>query len=242
MHLFAKQINRPVTQTNISHGSGCVRRRVPEEKGGVGRRRKDGGKSVYSSLPQPAISILLKHAIPRRKCSLVQAHPSAPQQANAEPGNRGSYEQGPWCDGFQYIICLHIRFGRGEPGRKRPGSRRLTSLTTFIRMGGKTVPQHNSQKAGWENTRRELSALRIRDTAEGTYTQTHTHFRRAVTNAYTAAAPHYFHRCGGGYVWIPVMVILYVIWKWYNAGFNEVRFLATGNRLTSNHGWETSRL
>lgn len=203
MHLFAKQINRPVTQTNISHRSACVRRRIPEEKGRVGRRRKDGGKSVYSFLPQPTISILLKHAIPRRKCSLVQAHPSAPQQANAEPGNRGSYEQGPWCDGFQYIICLHIRFGRGKPERKHPGSRRLTSLTTFIRMGGKTVPQHNLQKAAWENTHRELSALWNRDTQKE-----HTHtLSQSGDKCIHCSSTTLFSQVGGC-AWMPVMVIL----------------------------------
>lgn len=105
MHLFAKQINRRITQTNISHRTASVNRPFPEEKGG---KRRKTEKVCLLLLPQPAISILLKHAIPQRKYNLFQAHTQPPPPrhpppplpppphtetvGNAEPGNLGSYE------------------------------------------------------------------------------------------------------------------------------------------------------
>lgn len=95
MHLFAKQINRGITQTNISHRTASVKRPIPEEKAcvclwwwvvvGGGRQ----GKSVYSFCN---IHTAETHNSPKN----IQPRPNPPLSTtvgDVAPGIPGSYEQ-----------------------------------------------------------------------------------------------------------------------------------------------------
>lgn len=79
MHLFAKQINRRITQTNISHRTVSVKRPIPEEM----------------FIPS-ATACNIHTAETRNSPKKIQPRPSPPLSTtvgNVEPGNPGSYEQ-----------------------------------------------------------------------------------------------------------------------------------------------------
>lgn len=94
MHLFAKKVNRRITQTNISHRTASVNRPFPEGKGGEEKDRE--------SLFVPSATACNIHtAETRNSPKKIQPRPSLPLSTphhtetvgNAEPGNPGSYEQ-----------------------------------------------------------------------------------------------------------------------------------------------------
>lgn len=122
----SQQINRSITQTNISHRNTPVERPIPDEKW--------GGRAVYSFCHSLQYPYCWNTQFPKE--NTTSSKPT-PQHHSRQYGARQPrlIWTTPWCDGFQYIICLHIRFRCSKPERRLPGSQHLTCLTTFIRMG-----------------------------------------------------------------------------------------------------------
>lgn len=118
MHLFPKQINRRITQTNITHRTASVERPIPDEE------RRGGRESLFvPSATVCNIHIAEIHNSPKK----IHPRPSPPLSTtvgNMEPGNPGSYEQ-----------LLYVVVSNTSSERRLPGSQHLTRLTTFIRMG-----------------------------------------------------------------------------------------------------------
>lgn len=87
MHLFPKQINRRITQTNITHRTASVERPIPDEE------RRGGRESLFvPSATVCNIHIAEIHNSPKK----IHPRPSPPLSTtvgNMEPGNPGSYEQ-----------------------------------------------------------------------------------------------------------------------------------------------------
>lgn len=148
MHLFAKQINRRTTLTNISHCAASVNKPIPEEK---------AEKVCLYLLPLPALSIPLKHAIPKRKYNLVQAapspvsHPSLPHTDSRQ--HRGSHPwltwATPWSDGSNTSSVYTLDSGTASlrdsflhPAPNQFNSMcifKLTNLTTLWQHRGKAI-------------------------------------------------------------------------------------------------------
>ena len=76
MHLFAKQINRRITQTNISHRTASVSRPTPEEKGGG--EEKDGESLFIPS----ATACNIHTAETRNSPKKIQPHADSKQEAH----------------------------------------------------------------------------------------------------------------------------------------------------------------
>lgn len=89
MHLFAKQINRRITQTNISHRTASVNRPIPEEK----KKRGGGGESLFIlTATACTIHTAETHNSPMKMLTSAPP-PPLPPPTDTVQGSRGSYEQ-----------------------------------------------------------------------------------------------------------------------------------------------------
>lgn len=147
MHLFAKQINRHVTQANISHRAACVNRPVPE---GKGKGEKDRGSlftpSATTSNNHTAETCNSQQKIKHRP-SPPLSHPPPPnphhpqhhhhthKQWQHKPGSLASYEHllDAMVPSISSVYILDS--GAVSPRETILAPSIQTSLTTFMRIG-----------------------------------------------------------------------------------------------------------